>query len=413
MRFAILSQYYPPEMGAPQGRLSELAGRFVERGHEVRVLTALPNYPRGKVFPGYRGLVRRETLAGAKVLRAPLYPSKSPRIARRLASYLSFATSSALLGTLALPRIDALLTESPPLFLGPTGWWLSRIKRARWIFNVSDLWPEGAVDLGLVKDGPALRAARALEAFCYRKAHLVTGQSRSILANIEARFPEVRTHHLSNGVDTRRFTPQTDRETIAAARRRFGLPAEGVIALYAGLHGVFQGLDQLLAAAERLAGVEALELVLVGDGPEKESLVARARERGLSNVRFLDPLPRDAMPDLLASADISLACLKTKIVGAVPSKIYEAMGAARPLLLVAEGESVEIVEETNCGLCVAPGDLDRLTETLRRLAADATLRRTLGENGRKAAEERFDRRAIADHFIDLLEGAFVSEKESA
>ena len=400
MRFAILSQFYPPEMGAPQARLSELASRFVARGHEVRVVTAMPNYPRGKIYPGYGGLWRRETLDDVRVLRTWLIPSKSKRIATRLVSYMSFVASSAVGGTLALPKVDVLLTESPPLFLGMTGWWLSRFKRAKWVFNVSDLWPEGAVDLGLVKEGPALEAARVLEAFCYRKSFLVTGQSRGILANIEQRFPEVRTHHLSNGVDPERFHPERKGD-----RARFGLPEKALIALYAGLHGVFQGLDQLLIAADRLRDVKDFHLVLAGDGPEKEALQGQARELGLDNVTFLDPVAREVVPDLVACADVSIACLKTKILGAVPSKIYEAMGAAKPLMLVAEGEAAQIVTETGSGLAVDPGDLDGLTESLRRLAADPELRATLGAAGRIAAQDRFNRWAIADRFIDTLEQA--------
>lgn len=398
MHFAILSQYYPPEMGAPQARLSELAQRFLARGHTVSVLTAMPSYPRGKIYPGYGGLLRRETMHGVRVVRSTLYPSKSPRILPRLCSYMSFVATSAVAGTFGLPKIDYLLTESPPLFLGITGYYLSRLKGARWIFNVSDLWPEGAVDLGIIRDGMALRLARRLEAFCYRKSFLVTGQSRGILGNIEQRFPTVRTHHLSNGVDPRLFHPE-----VASGRARFGIPEGAMVALYAGLHGVFQGLDQLLEAAHRLRDIEDFRLVLVGDGPQKESLRSEAARRQLDNVIFLDPQPREAMPQLVASADISVACLKTKILGAVPSKIYEAMGGAKPLMLVAEGEAAQIVEETGCGLAVDPGDLDGLAAGLRRLAEDATLRQHLGAAGRRAAEHRFDRWRIADHFIDRLE----------
>jgi len=398
VRLAIHSQYYPPEMGAPQNRLSELAARFVERGHQVHVLTALPNYPRGKVFPGYRGLLRREELGGARVVRTAIYPSKSVRTLPRLASYFSFVASSALLGAFTLPKVDYLMTESPPLFLGAAGFILSRLKRARWIFNVSDLWPGSAVDLGVLSDGPALRAASALEAFCYRRAWLVTGQSRGILGDVERRFPEVTTHLISNGVDPERFHPG-----VAADRARFGFTPGRCTAVYAGLHGIAQGLHQLLEAADRLRDLPTFELALVGDGPEKEELVRRARELRLDNVRFLDPVPREAMPELLASADVSVACLGRTIVGAVPSKIYEAMGAARPLLLVADGEPAAIVRETGCGVAVDPGDVDGIAAALRRLAENADERRRLGELGRRAAEERFHRRQIVDRFIDKLE----------
>ncbi len=398
MRFAILSQYYPPEMGAPQARLSELAARFVNRGHEVTVLTAMPNYPRGRIAPGYRGLLRREERDGVRVIRTAIYPTQSVRTVRRMASYLSFVASSALLGAVVLPRVDYLLTESPPLFLGLSGFFLSRLKGARWIFNVADLWPEGAVEMGIVTDGPALRAARALEAFCYRRAWLVSGQSRGILDNIERRFPEVATHHLSNGVDTELFHPG-----VAPARRRLGRGREGrAVAVYAGLHGIAQGLGQVLDAAARIADA-TLDIVLVGDGPEKDALVARARDLGLANVRFLDPVERAAMPELLAAADIAIACLARPLLGAVPSKIYEAMGAGRPLVLVAGGEPAEIVRRAGAGLTVAPGDVAGLAAALERLAGNPEERREMGRQGRQAAETRFDRQRICDRFIDLLE----------
>ena len=399
MHLAILSQYYPPEVGAPQARLSELAARFVERGHRVHVLTAMPNYPRGRIQPGYGGFLRREERGGARVVRSAIYPTKSVRRARRLASYFSFVASSLLAGTFTLPRVDYLLTESPPLFLGISGYLLSRFRGARWIFNVSDLWPRAAVEMGIVADGPALRAARALEAFCYRRAWLVSGQSRGILDDVERRFPDVRTHHLSNGVDPELFHPG-----VAPARRRLGLGGEDdCVVVYAGLHGIAQGLEQILEAAARLADLGTLRIVLVGDGPEKEALVARAGELRLSNVTFLDPLPREAMPELLASADVAIACLKQPLLGAVPSKIYEAMGAGRPLVLVAGDEPAEIVRRAGAGLTVAPGDVAGLAGALRRLAENPQERREMGARGRRAAETRFDRRRIADRFIDLLE----------
>ena len=207
MKFGILTQYYPPELGAPQARLSDLAQRLARRGHEVSVLTAMPSYPQGKIYPGYGGWRRRETLNGVSVVRTAIYPTQKPNLLPRLTNYFSFVFSACMAGGWWLPRLDYLLTESPPLFLGISGYLLSRWKRARWIFNVSDLWPESAVRLGFLQEGLSLRLSQALEAFCYRKAWLVTGQSRSILADIQERFPGVRTVHFSNGVDTVLFHP--------------------------------------------------------------------------------------------------------------------------------------------------------------------------------------------------------------
>jgi glycosyltransferase involved in cell wall biosynthesis len=401
MRLCIQTQYYPPEMGAPQARLSELARRFAAAGHQVQVLTAMPNYPRGRIYPGYSGLFGHERLDGIDVERAFIYPTKSVGLTRRLANYFSFVASSAAVGVARLPRVDYLLTESPPLFLGLSGWLLARLKRARWIFNVSDLWPESAVRLGIVGPGPGLRAAERLEAFCYRHAWLVTGQSREILASIGERFPGVATYHLSNGVDTELFRP--DRKTAEMRQLLVGDTRASCVAIYAGLHGVAQGLGQVLEAAARLRDVDALAIVLVGDGPEKEELQARARTLDLGRVRFLDPQPREAMPALLASADLALVPLGTVLPGAVPSKLYEAMGAGLPVVQVASGEAERILADADAGVTVAPGDVDGLTQALAQLAGDPARRAALGTRGRAAAAKSYDRGAIAARFIAHLE----------
>jgi glycosyltransferase involved in cell wall biosynthesis len=400
MRIGILTQYYPPEMGAPQARLSHLAGEFVRRGHEVVVLTAMPNYPTGRIAPGWSGFVRRETRDGVAVIRTWIYPTRSVALVPRLASYFSFVLSSLAVGLARLPRLDFLVTESPPLFLGISGFLLAKRTRARWIFNVSDLWPESAVRLGILREGKSLRAAQALEAFCYRKAWLVSGQSLEILSDIRRRFPSVETYHLSNGTDTATFGPE--RRSAEARRRLAGDDPEACVAVYAGLHGIAQGLDQVLEAAARVRSRD-LRVVFIGDGPEKEELVRRSRDRGTAGVRFLDPLARDEMPAVMASADVALVPLRTALPGAVPSKLYEAMGSGAPVILVADGEAAAIVHSSGAGLVVAPGDVGALAEALDRLAGDPKLRRDMGASGRAAAVERFDRRQIAERFIGHLE----------
>jgi glycosyltransferase involved in cell wall biosynthesis len=175
------------------------------------------------------------------------------------------------------------------------------------------------------------------------------------------------------------------------------------VALYAGLHGIAQGLEQILEAAARLSAERPVVFVLIGDGPEKPRLVARARELGLSRVRFLEPRPRDEMPALLASADMAVIPLKTPLPGAVPSKIYEAMGAGVPIVLIAGGEAASIVSETGAGVALAPGDAAALADALGAMAADPARREALGRSGRRAALERYDRREIAERFIAHLE----------
>ena len=402
MRVGILSQYYPPEMGAAQSRLSDLALELRRRGHEVVVLTAMPNYPEGKVFPGYGGVSRRDRRPEGDVIRAWIWPSASRRALPRTLSYLSFTASAAAIGAIRLPRLDVLVTESPPLTLGIAVWLISKLKRARLVFNVSDLWPESAVALGMLSpSGWATRVAYGVEAFCYRHAWRVSGQSTEILDSVSRRFPKTRTIPLPGGVDTERFQPGAS----SAEERRRVLGDETVIAIYAGLHGLAQGLELILDAAERLRDVPGLAIVLVGSGPVKHSLEQSAASRGLINVRFADALPPEDVPAVLASADIAIVPLGLRLPGAVPSKLYEAMASAVPVVLVAEGEPATVLARSQGGLLVRPGDADGLATALRRLAENVDERRAMGAAGRTAACEHHDRRVICDRFIDALEQA--------
>lgn len=398
MKFIIHTQYYPPETGAPQGRLSELAESLVLHGHEVTVLTAIPNYPLGRFYPGYGGIFKREVRNGVSIIRTWIYPTKSVKLIPRLFNYFSFVFSSLFFGAALLPKADYLLTESPPLFLGISGYFLSRFKKAQWIFNVSDLWPESAVRLGVVGKGLSLRMSEYLETFCYRKSRIVTGQSKEILKGVTLKVSEAYTYHFSNGVDTSRFTSELRSEAL---HKELGDGAE-CVAIYAGLHGIAQGLNQIIEAARMLNDlVEKLKIVFIGDGPEKESLMEQAQ--GLKIIKFLSPRPKGEIPKLLASSDVALVPLKTYIPGAVPSKIYEGMASALPIILVAEGEATIILNEAKAGIAICPGTINDLASALRQLVVDLNLRRKMGENGRQAATERFDRRRIVANFLNMLE----------
>ncbi|MCP5303464.1 MAG: glycosyltransferase family 4 protein [Pseudomonadales bacterium] len=400
MHFAILTQYYPPEIGAPQARLAEIANYLVQDGHQVTVLTAMPNYPAGKIHQGYGGLLKREEKDGTQIIRTFIYPTQKADMLHRLANYFSFVFSSAFFGTFLLKRPDYLLVESPPLFLGLTSFWLSRIKRTKMIFNVSDLWPESAVSLGVIRRGSlSYKISAWLESFSYKRAWLVSGQSRTILADINARFPEVRSYHLSNGVDTEMFSPA--RNSISA-REELALGSECVV-FYGGLHGLAQGLDQVIDAAQILKDIQGLCFVLVGDGPEKQKLMAQAKSDGVTSVRFLDSRPKPQIPELVASADIIVVPLKMFIPGAVPSKLYEAMASGKPVVLVASGEAAEIVQQHNAGIVVEPGDVEGFAKAIKTLYEQPALRAEMGNNGRKAVKEHFDRSRIAARFIAYLE----------
>ncbi|HBD09395.1 MAG TPA: glycosyltransferase WbuB [Syntrophobacteraceae bacterium] len=401
MRIVILTQYYPPEIGAPQRRLSGIAERFVAHGHETIVLTAMPSYPKGKVYPGYGGLLQREERNGVQVIHTAIYPTQKANLLPRLMNYFSFVVSSSIFGCLLLKKPDVLIVESPPLFLGLAGFWLALVKRTRVVFNVSDLWPESAASLGVVsRDSLQFRMSLWLEGFFYRKSWLVAGQAKSILSDIQARYPEVPTYLLSNGVDTSKYGTSLRTPEI---RAQMGDEVE-CVALYAGLHGLAQGLNQVLEVAQRILPDGGCRFVLIGDGPCKRSLQEKAAKLQLSNTTFLESLPAKAMPEYVASADIILVTLANYIKGAVPSKLYEAMASSRPVLLVAEGEAADIVRTYNAGMVVKPGDLDGMTQAIRYLRDNPQARQEMGGNGRRAAEEHFDSVSTANQFVSYLEG---------
>jgi colanic acid biosynthesis glycosyl transferase WcaI len=385
-------------MGAPQSRLSDLARRLKGLGHEVQILTAFPNYPTGRVFVGYPRFYMREEKDGICIHRSSILPSNNLSFFHRLVTYLSFTMSSFFVGLFKIPKVDIVFTESPPLFSAASGWLLARLKKARWVLNISDLWPDSAKYIGMLSDRNLVyRALEAMAHFFYRRAWLVTGQSKEIVAEIERQVPSVRSYHLSNGVDLASFDPQKRSEEI---RQR--VLKDGEIGfVYAGLHGFFQGLDQILIAADRLKD-EPVRFILVGDGPEKERLMVTSQVLDLKNVSFLPSIPHEEIPSMLASMDAAVISLKSSILGAVPSKIYEAMASGIPVLLVANGEARDIVTQAGAGVAVAPGDAKRLAAVVREMSSDPEWRRKTGQAGRVAAERLYDRAKIAEMFETLL-----------
>lgn len=393
----IHTQYYPPEIGAPQSRLSDLAFELTRLGFQVTVLTAMPNYPTGKVFSGYGGCYRKENIDGISVIRSAIYPTQSANFFKRLVNYFSFVFSSFWAGVF-LPKPDFIITESPPLFLGISGYLLSRIKGAKWIFNVADLWPESVVELGVInRDSFSYRISSHLESFFYHKATLVTGQSKTILQNINQRYPDVPTYLLSNGVRTGQYHPSDNR-------------TDGRInVMYAGLHGLAQGLYQIIEAAAMLVGQPSIEFTFIGDGPEKQNLIGIAEDKNLKNIHFLNPIPKSQIPETLDRADVLLVPLKIQLTGAVPSKLYEGMAAGKPIILIAESEAAEIVHNADCGIVVKPGDIEALTSAILHLSANSEERKRLGINGRKAVIEIYDRRKIVQDFAYFLKNTVTEE----
>ena len=304
VRFLILTQYYPPEVGGAQTRLAAFARELQRQGHTVEVVTAMPNHPAGRTYDGYRGkFYVHERVDGIDVHRTWVYAATGVGL-KRVMNYLSFSMSS-LFGIMRARRPDVLFVESPPLTLGASGWLASKFRRARLIFNISDLWPDSVRDLGVIRDGPVLRAAEAFERWMYRQSSIVNTVTDGIVHVLRTvkNVPERKIGFLPNGVDTEHFFPRPPDGTLM---RQLDI-GETPVLLYAGTHGIGMGLEHVLDAALLLTD-EAV-VVFVGAGPTKPMLVERAWRIGAKNVRFVDPVPLRDMPSYFSIAYASVVPL--------------------------------------------------------------------------------------------------------
>jgi glycosyltransferase involved in cell wall biosynthesis len=402
MRLIILTQYFPPEVGAPQNRLYEIAVRLKQKGVDVEILTAMPNYPKMEVHDGYKGKwYVKEDMDGMTIHRAWIFVSKSKGIFSRLMNYFSFVFSSMWIGCFKLNKTEYLLCESPPLFLGLSALVLKKLKRAKLIFNVSDLWPETAEKLGLIKNRFLLNSAKRLEEYLYSKSVLVTGQTQGIVKNIKDRFPDKQVYWLPNGVDMSFYNEQN---FAGGWRKKAGFSENDFLILYAGIIGHAQGLEVVLKAAE-LSKEQSIKWILLGSGPEKEKLLAMKESLQLNNVFFFEPLPKSVMPDVWKSVNVSLVPLRKidLFKGAIPSKIFESLAMKKALLLGVEGEAKELfINEAKAGLAFGPEDAADLAEKALFLFLNKADVIKMGGNGCRYVEEKFNRNTIAEELFQTL-----------
>lgn len=403
MKILFLTQYYPPEIGAPQNRLHELAVRLKANNIHVDVLTAMPNYPKMELFEEYKnGKIKEELIDGIQVYRSKIFVSKSKGIIKRLLNYFSFVWTSYWRGR-KLGTYDYLLVESPPLFLGYSAMALSRKLNAKLIFNVSDLWPESAEKLNIVNNRTLLKFAYNLEAKCYRKAHLITGQTQGIVDNIKARFPEKKVYWLPNGVDVSFYNPEMYSKNDF--RIKNGFKEEDVLFFYGGILGHAQGLQTVLKAAKIVESHSNIQIVLQGAGPEKDDLLQLKETLNLKNVHFLPPVAKSEMPFILREVDVALVPLRKLDLfqGAIPSKIFEALAMEKPLLLGVMGEAkVHFIDKAEAGLFFEPENEENLADKLSEFANDKLRIESMGRKGRSYVIENFNRNKIAQDFIQHL-----------
>jgi colanic acid biosynthesis glycosyl transferase WcaI len=402
VRILMLTQYFPPETGAAQVRLFEVAKAIRNQGHHIEVVTAFPNYPTGVIPPEYRGkFYMRDELEGIPVHRTWIYPVQRGKFWKRLLNYFSFVFS-ALYGVLKVGKVDYLFVESPPLFIGYTTLFTKWVKGAKVIFNVSDLWPESAVSLGLVTNEQLIRLAEGLEKTMYKSSWKISTQTEGIIESLKDRgIPGEKIVFLPNGVDPDLFIPHEPDQELA---QKLNLEGKYVI-LYAGTMGYAHGLEVALQSAELLEKSDPdVVFLFVGDGSEKPRLEELAREKKLSNVRWVDFQPITEMHRYYSLSSLNLSTLRRYKLseGVRPSKVFPGLASAKPLVYVGEGEGAKIVEESGGGIVLPPEEPELLVQAIRDLKKDPEGCKTMGAQGREFVIRHYSWKAIVSRWLKDL-----------
>ena len=412
MKILYVSQYFPPEMGAPAARAAELSRHWVASGHDVTVLTGFPNHPTGVVPPEYRSqlrrLVLREKTDGVNVVRTWLLPFPNRKAHERILNYTSFCASAAATG-LFLSRPDVVIATSPQLLVALSGWWLARCKRVPFVFEVRDLWPESLAAVGMGNPNSLLhRTLAKIASFLYRRSDRVVVVTPAFEDHLVQhwRVPRKKISVIENGVETKLFAPDPFPGGTETTLRR-ELRAEGkFVVSYIGTMGMAHGLETIIAVAAQLQNTNPeIVFLMLGEGAEKERIVTLARERGLNNLRFVDQQPREKIPAYICASDVCLVLLKkTELFKTViPTKMLEFMSCARPVILGVDGQARAILEEARAGFVIEPESSAALLDAIRDLAANREVARQLGQNGREYILRKFSRHHTAEKYICVLE----------
>ncbi len=412
MKFLILTQYFPPEIGGAQTRLRSTATELHRLGHQVEVVTALPNYPRGRIFPGYRGcFYRREESDGIRVHRVWIYAAMGGGFARML-NYLSFMITS-LFGLLRAQKPDFIFVESPPILLSIPAYIAGIFWRVPYIFNVADLWPDIIVEGGFMERGLLVRLLFKLEQWSYRKAARVNAVTDGLRERLlqEKGVPADKVLFLPNGVDTTHFQSRAPDEAL---KRKLGLEGKKII-LWAGTLGTAHGLNHVLDAANLLSSETQIHFLFVGDGSAKAELQQQRQQMRLDNVTFLDPVPIDNLPPYFSIADCGLASLLPIPLydEARPSKIFPILASAKALIFVGKGETARLVEKSKAGIVVAPENPEALASAILLLIENPKLAQEFGRNGRTFVEKHLQWSTIIRDWVAQLRPSPVREEVRA
>ena len=403
MHVLFLTDNFPPEVNAPASRTFEHCREWVRAGCQVTVITCAPNFPKGRVYEGYRNrLWQTETVEGIRVIRVWSYITANEGFVKRILDYQSFMLS-ATIASLLVRGVDVVIGTSPQFFTACAGWMVGALKRIPFVFELRDIWPESIKAVGAMGDSAAIRVLEKIEMFLYRKAALIVSVTHAFKAKlIERGIDGSKIEVVTNGVDMSRFKPMPkDAELL----QRLGLEGK-FVGGYVGTHGLAHHLETLLDAAEKLAtepGGERFHFILLGDGARKQALQEDAARRGLSNVSFVDSVSKDQVARYWSLLDVSIIHLKKTdlFTTVIPSKLFECMGMGLPVLHGVEGESAGIVRDAQAGIVFEPENADELVAHIKRLAADRAEYEGYRARCLEAAK-KYDRSALATRMLGYL-----------
>ena len=403
LKILFLTANFPPEGNAAASRVYERACYWVEWGHSVTVLTTAPNFPAGKLYPGYENRwYHVSNLDGIRIVRVKSFISQNRGTLPRLLDFITFMMTSFIAGIFQ-SRPDVVVATSPQIFTAVSGCFLSLVRRVPFVMELADLWPESVTKVGLVNENPLTRLAEKLELFLYRRATVVVALTEAFKENLVRRaIPEDKIAVIINGVDLRRYAPRPKNQSLV---RDWGLEGRFTIG-YLGTHGMAHGLTNVLEASSMLPLESGIRFLLVGGGAEKDSLVSEAKDRGLDKVIFIPAQTKDRIQEYWSLCDVALVHLTDAPIlkTVIPSKVFEAMAMGLPLVVVApeDGEVRKIVDKGGAGVCVDSGDPAALASVAMELEADPDLMENLSKTSRELAP-KYSRETQATAMINVLE----------
>jgi|CXWL01.1.fsa_nt_gi glycosyltransferase involved in cell wall biosynthesis len=410
MHILFLTDNFPPEVNAPASRTYEHAREWVRAGHEVTVITCVPNFPKGKVFGGYSNkLHQTEDMDGIRVIRVWSYITANEGFFKRTLDYVSFMLSGAI-AALGVHDVDLVVGTSPQFFTAIGAFAVGLLKRRPWVFELRDMWPASIKAVGALKEGLVLSALERLEMFLYQRANAVVTVTHSFKGElVERGIASEKISVITNGVDLSKFSWRPKSPELQA---QLGLK-DFFVAGYVGTHGLAHGLDTLLDAAallQRDPEGQAVRILMLGDGARKSSLVARVEALSLTNVIFVDSVTKDAVPNYWALLDVSIIHLKKDplFTTVIPSKLFECMAMGLPVLHGVQGESAEIVAREQVGEAFEPENAPMLAEKLIQLAQD-TERMSHYRSRALEAAPRYDRTNLALGMLEILRNTSAAQ----